>query len=680
MAGMHENPLLAPWDTPFGLPPFDRIRAEHFPPALEAAIDAHRAEIAAIGADPAAPDFGNTIEALERAGRMLRRVSACFFNLVSSQATEALQQVERDWAPRLARHRSEVTLDPALFRRVAALESQRAALDLAPDQARLLERLHAGLLRAGAALDAAQRARMTEITARLAALHTAFGQNVLHDEDGWQMVLEEADLDGLPDFAVAAARAAAAERGVEGYVITLSRSSVEPFLTFSARRDLRERAWRAWVARGTHPGPRDNRPLIREILALRAERARLLGHGDFAEWRLSDTMAGEPAAVEELLLQVWEPAKRRAAAEQAELEALARTAGENAPVAAWDWRYWAERARLAQHDLDESRLKPFFPLESMLAAAFGTAERLFGVRFEERPGIALYHADVRAFEMLDVATGAHRGLFLLDAFARAGKRSGAWMSSYRIAEAMDGDRITPIVVNNNNIAKADPALLSWDEARTLFHEFGHALHGLLSTARYPSQSGTAVLSDFVEFPSQVLEHWLSVPEVLREHARHHATGEALPEALLARLLAARNAGQGFATVEFVSSALIDLALHRHQAPEAIEIEEFEREFLAGIGMPEAIGLRHRPAHFQHLFSGGGYAAGYYSYMWAEVLDADAFEAFEEAGDAFHPALAAGLRAIYEAGDTRPPMELYTAFRGRAPSVAPLLRKRGLAAA
>ncbi|MBX9699467.1 MAG: M3 family metallopeptidase, partial [Acetobacteraceae bacterium] len=574
--------------------------------------------------------------------------------------------------------RAEVTLDQGVFRRVADLHARRDALDLAPDGARLLDRLHTALRRAGAGLDAAGRARMAALSTRLAELHTAFGQNVLADEDGWQMVLAEADLAGLPEFAVAAARQAARECGVEdGWVVTLARSSIEPFLTFSARRDLRERAWRAWVARGTAPGPRDNGPIIREILALRVERARLLGHADFAEWRLADSMAGTPEAVEALLRRVWEPAKRRAAEEQAALEALARAAGENAPIEPWDWRFWAERARQAMHDLDESRLKPFFPLESMLRAAFATAERLFGVRFAERPGLPLYHPDVRAFEMLDGATGAHRGLFLLDAFARPGKRSGAWMSSYRIAEAMDGDRVAPIVVNNNNIARADPALLSWDEARTLFHEFGHALHGLLSTARYPSQSGTAVLGDFVEFPSQVFEHWLAVPEILAAHARHHATGEALPAAELERLLAARTAGAGFAAVEFVSSALIDQALHRHPAPETLDLEAFERAFLAGIGMPPAIGLRHRPPHFQHLFAGGGYAAGYYSYLWAEVLDADAFEAFREAGDPFDPALAAGLRAIYEAGDTAPPMALYAAFRGREPDVAPLLRKRGL---
>ncbi len=671
------NPLLADWATPFGVPPFALIRPAHFAPAFAAAIAAHKAEIAAIAADPAPPSFANTVEALERAGALLTRIGAVFFNLAASLADDDLQAVERDWAPRLARHRAEVMLDPAIFARVAALHAARDTLDLAPDQRRLLERLHMHLVRSGAALDAAGRARMTEISARLAELHTRFGQNVLADENDWRMVLAEADLDGLPDFVRAAARHAAEAAGVEGFLFTLSRSSVEPFLAYAARRDLRERIWRAWVMRGALHPERDNAALIREILALRAERARLLGHADHAGYRLADTMAGRPEAAEELLRAAWEPATRRAAEERADLAAIARAEGQNEAIEAWDWRFWAERARLAKHDFDGAALKPHFELEAMLRALFDTARRLFGLHMEERPDIPVYHPDVRAFEARD-ADGAHRGVFLLDNFARAGKRSGAWMSSFRVTDALDG-RVSPIIVNNNNLAKATPTLLSFDEARTLFHEFGHALHGLLSRARYPSQAGTNVLGDFVEFPSQVMEHWLSVPETLRTHARHHATGEPLAEAALAKLLALRNEGQGFATVEYVASALLDLALHRHPAPEALDLDAFERELLDEIGMPEAIVPRHRPIHFGHLFAGGGYAAGYYFYLWAEVLDADGFEAFEEAGDPFHPELAARLKAIFEAGDTRPPMELYAAFRGRAPRVDALLRKRGLAA-
>ncbi len=672
-----QNPLLSPWTTPFGVPPFAAIRAEHFAPAFTAAMAENRTEMDAIAANPAAPDFANTVEALERAGEALGRIGGVFFNLAASQATDALQAVEREVAPILARHRMEMALHPGIFRRVAALHEARATLGLADDQLRLLERLHLRLLRSGAALGEDARARLTEISTRLATLHTSFGQNVLADENDWTLPLGAGDLAGLPDFAIAAAAEAARERGMDGYAITLARSSVEPFLTFSARRDLREAAWRAWVARGALDAARANAPLIREILALRAERARLLGHANFAEYRLVDTMARHPDAAERLLRDAWEPAKLRAAAERAELAALAAAEGQHQPIEAWDWRFWAERARNAKHDFDGATLKPYFELEAMLRGLFATATRLFGVTFREDATIPVYHPDVRAFEVLD-PDGGHRGVFLLDNFARQGKRSGAWMSSFRVADRLEGFT-SAIIVNNNNLAKSTPTLLSFDDARTLFHEFGHALHGLLSTARYPSQSGTAVLGDFVEFPSQVLEHWLSVPETLRAHARHHESGEALPEALLAKLLAARNEGQGFATVEYVSSALIDLALHRHEAPESLDIEAFEAAFLAEIGMPPAIGLRHRPAHFGHLFAGGGYAAGYYFYLWAEVLDADGFEAFEEAGNAFDPALAERLKAIYQAGDTRDPMELYVAFRGRPPQVSALLRKRGLAA-
>jgi peptidyl-dipeptidase Dcp len=675
---MTENPLLSPWTTPFGLPPFAAIEPAHFKPAFEAAMAAHLAEIAAIGANPAEPSFDNTIEALESAGRLLSRIGATFFNLAASHATEALQQVEREMAPKLAAHRMAVALDPALFKRVSALHEGRAALELAPDQHRLLERLYLRLTRAGAGLEAMARARLAEISTRLAVLQTAFGQNVLADENEWRMVLSEADLEGLPDFARQAAREAAAALGLAGYVFTLSRSSAEPFLTFSTRRDLRKKLWRGFAARGALTTGRENAPLVREILMLRRERAQLLGEADFASFRLRDTMAGTPDAAEALLKACWEPAKRRIAGERAELEEFARAAGHHGPIEPWDWRHWAERARQAKHAFDGAALKPHFELEAMLRAVFETARRLFGLVFEERADVPRYHEDLRCFEARDEA-GNHVGLLLLDNYARPGKRSGAWMSSFRVADGL-GEGTAPIIINNNNLARATPTLLSFDEARTLFHEFGHALHGLMSRARYPSQSGTAVLGDFVEFPSQIMEHWLSLPETLQTHARHHETGAALDEALLRRVLAARNDGQGFAMVEYLSCALIDLALHRHQAPDTLILEEFETAFLQDIGMPKGMALRHRPIHFGHLFSGEGYAAGYYFYLWAEVLDADGFEAFEEAGDAFDPTLAAGLKRIFEAGDTADPMALYAAFRGRPPQVDALLRKRGLVGA
>ena len=674
---MTENPFFVPWDTPFGMPPFDRIRPGHFPPAFDRAMDEQLAEIVAIVASPAPPSFADTIEALERSGRLLDRVGRVFSNLDASDTNPALEAVARDYAPRLAQHRMRIALDGGLFARIADLHARRGDLDLAEDQMRLLERHHLRFVRAGALLSPDQKARMIAISERLATLHTLFGQNVLHDEREWRLVLDEADLDGLPGFARAAALRAAEERGLPGHhVVTLARSSIEPFLTFSSRRDLRHSAHEAWTARGTHPGNADNTPLIREIMALRAEQARLLGYDNFAAYRLDNSMAKTDVAVERLLLQVWDPAKQKARAERAALEEMARAEGLNEPIEPWDWRYYAEKVRRAQYDLDEAEVKPYFVLDNMVAAAFDTAGHLFGLTFTARSDLPVYHPDVRVWEVRD-RTGAHVGLFLHDNFARPGKHSGAWSSRYRDQQNLDGP-VTPIVVNNNNFAKGEPTLLSFDDAETLFHEFGHGLHALLSRVRYPSQSGTAVRRDFVEFPSQIFEHWMSAPENLRKYARHYQTGEPIPEALLRRLLAARTFNEGFATVEYTASALIDLELHRNPHPETLDPDRFEHEFLAKYGVPREIGLRHRLAHFQHLFAGGGYAAGYYAYLWAEVLDADGFAAFTETGDVFDPALAARLEDIYSAGDTRDPMELYRAFRGRDPETAALLRQRGLA--
>ena len=674
---IEDNPLLAPWTTPFGVPPFDRIRPEHFAPAFAQAMDDHLAEIATIGANLEPQSFANTIEALERSGRALTRVSAVFDNLVSSLGGEALEALEREMSPRRAQHEMRVALDPAIFCRIEALFAQREALGLAEDQLRLLERKYHDLVRSGAALDATAKARLTLISERLAVLHTEFAQNVLHDEKSWVLTLTEADLEGLPDFVRAGAREAAEVRGLDGYAMTLSRSLIEPFLTFSARRDLRRVAYEAWIARGAHAGAHDNRVLIPEILTLRAERAQLLGYPDYATFRLADTMAGTPGAASALLAEVWEPAKRKAAVERDRLQSLARAEGFNEALAAWDWRYYAEKVRRADYDLDETELKPFFVLENLQRAAFDTATRLFGLTFRPLPDLPLYHPDVRAYEVRD--DDGHVGIFLADYYARPDKQSGAWMSSLRDQHDLDG-RVSPIVINNNNFVKSQPALLSFDDAETLFHEFGHALHGLLSQVRYPAQSGTAVRQDFVELPSQIYEHWVALPETLRSYARHHETGTPLPDVLIERLLATRGFNQGFGTMEYTASALIDLALHTHPAPETIALEDFERAFLESIGMPAEIGIRHRPAHFQHLFAGGGYAAGYYSYLWSEVLDADGFEAFTEAGNNFDPEIASRLRVLLSAGDTRDPMALFVTFRGRTPSTAALLRSRELVVA
>jgi peptidyl-dipeptidase Dcp len=673
---MTDNPLFENWATPFGVPPFDRIKPEHFPAAFDRAMDEELADIAAIAHSPEPPSFADTIEALERGGRLLNTVGDLFHNLNASATNKEIDALARDYAPKLAAHRSKIALDPNLFARIDALYRKRDSLGLATEQRRLLERHHLRFVRAGALLGPAEKTRMAEITTRMATLHTHFGQNVLFDEDEWRLVLDDSGLDGLPEFAREAAASAAKERGLDGkYVITLSRSSVEPFLTFSARRDLRESAYRAWTMRGEHHGEHDNAPLITELLALRQEQARLLGYETYAAYRLDDTMAKTPEAAEHLLEQVWIPAKHRAAAERDELAAAANADGLNEPIAPWDWRFYAEKVRAAKYEFDESAVKPYFVLDNMVAALFETAGQLFGLSFAPRPDCPVYHPDVRAYEVRD-PSGKAIGVFLHDNFARPGKRSGAWMSSYRDQENLDGE-VLPIVVNNNNFSKGDPTLLSFDDARTLFHEFGHGLHGLLSHVRYRSQSGTSVMRDFVEFPSQILEHWVQAPEVLRKYARHYQTGEPLPEVLIDKLLAARNFNQGFATVEYTACAMLDMELHARTDDKPVDIAQFERDFLARVGMPTEIGLRHRPTHFQHLFDGGGYAAGYYAYMWAEVLEADGYSAFTEAGDVFDKNLSTKLKAIFTAGDTQDPMALYRGFRGREPEIDALLAQRGL---
>ncbi|HWM46139.1 MAG TPA: M3 family metallopeptidase [Xanthobacteraceae bacterium] len=674
------NPLLADWTTSQDAPPFGAIRPEHFAPAFARALAEHDTEVETISADPASPTFENTIVALERSGRLLDRVSSVFHALAGAHTNDVLLAVEREMSPRLAAHWTRIRLDDALFARIDALWGTRETLDLNAEQARVLERYHTSFRRAGAGLDAAKKQRLAQITERLAALGTTFSQNVLADEQSWTLPLEgEDDLAGLPDFLRTAAREAAEERGLPGkHVVTLSRSSVEPFLQSSRRRDLREKAFRAWIARGDNNDKTDNKAIIAETVALRAERARLLGYDNFAQYRHDDAMAKSPQAVRDLLMRVWQPARARALADRDALQALIQAEGGNSKLAAWDWRYYAEKLRKAHFDLDEGEIKPYLALDNMIAAAFDCAGRLFGLTFTPRSDVPVWHPDVRTFDVRG-ADGRHLGLFFGDYFARPSKRSGAWMTTLRDQRRLDGD-VRPLVVNVMNFSKApagQTTLLSFDDARTLFHEFGHALHALLSDVTYPAISGTRVATDFVELPSQLYEHWLEQPQVLRGFARHHATGEPMPEALLGKLLAARTFNQGFATVEYVASALVDLDLHELASAESLDVPGFEREALARIGMPQEIVMRHRPPHFAHVFSGGGYAAAYYSYMWSEVMDADAFAAFAETGDAFDPTVAAKLRDnIYAAGNRRDPAEAYIAFRGRLPTPDALLRKRG----
>ena len=674
-----QNPLLADWTGAYGLPPFATLTPEHFRPAFDTALAAHRAELDAISANPDKPTFDNTIVALEKSGRDLDRVANVFFVKAGADTGEAIEAVERDMSPLLARHSNAMYLDRALYARIGDLHAHRDTLGLNAEQARVLDRYHTRFVRAGGALAQAAQDRLAAINERLATLGTQFGQNVLADEKAYALILDEADLAGLPDFARAAATAAAEERGHKGkYAITLARSSCEGFLQFSSRRDLREKVFSAWVKRGENGGATDNRALIAEMVALRGERARLLGFATFADYRLDDSMAKTPAAARTLLDNVWGRAKLKAVAERDALQEMIAQEGGNFALAAHDWRYYAEKLRKARYDLDESEIKPYFQLDKMIDAAFETATRLFGLTFKP-VDVPLYHADARAWDVTD-ASGKHVGLFIGDYFARGSKHSGAWMTSLRDQEKLSGD-VRPIILNVCNFSKpaaGQPALLSFDDARTLFHEFGHGLHGLLSNVTFPLLAGTSVSSDFVELPSQLYEHWLEVPEILQKYARHAKTNEPMPKAMFDKLLATRTYGQGFATVEYTSCALVDLDIHALPDAGTLDVTKFERDTLAAMNMPSEIVMRHRLPHFQHLFSGGGYAAGYYSSMWSEVLDADAFEAFTETGNAFDPATAKKLRDfIYSAGNLRDPGEAYKAFRGRLPSVEPLLKKRGL---
>jgi peptidyl-dipeptidase Dcp len=675
-----DNPLLGEWTGPYGLPPFREIKPEHFEPAFEVAMGEQLAQIDAIADAAAPPSFANTVEAFDRCGRLFSRIEMLFGNLAVSDTSPALQAVERTMSPRLAAHENAIYMHAGLFERVDALHARRDALGLEDEDLRLLERVHLDFVRAGAKLRGEARRRHAEITEELATLTTRFAQNLLAEEAGWLLQLHgEADLAGLPDSVHSAARTAAADRslGEDAYAITLSPSLAEPFLTFSPRRDLREMVWRARVERGAHEGEHDNRPIAARIVALRQELAALHGYASYAEYALADRMAQDTAAVLELLGQAWEPAKAKAAEDRALLTATAARLGEPTPIAAWDWRYLAEKVRQQEFELDDAQLKPYFALDNMIAAMFDVAGRLFGLRFAEKTGVDLYHPDVRLWEVRG-RDDAPIGVFLGDNFARPTKRSGAWMSVFRSQSALDGGTL-PIVVNNNNFAKANPTLLSFDDVRTLFHEFGHGLHGLLSQVRHERLSGTRVLRDFVELPSQLFENWALEPQVLEQHARHWRTGEPIPKALIDKLLRARRFDQAWATIQYTAPALIDMALHSVPHGTPVDIAQFEAQQRAALGVPEDIGQRHHLTHFAHLFA-GGYAAGYYVYMWAEVLEADAFDAFIEAGDPFHGETAERLhRHIYSTGATRLPAEAYREFRGRDPLVEAMLRKRGLIA-
>lgn len=669
------NKLLEDWPTSFGIPPFEEIATADFAPAFDVALAEGRRNIDAIADDGEPPTFANTIEAMERAERSLDRVAAVFFNLAGAHTNDEIESLQRELSPRLATHSSETMMNTRLFSRVDDLVARKDSLGLTAEQDRVLTLYHRMFVRAGARLEGGARDRLKAVLSRLATLGTQFGQNVLADEKSWFMRLDQEDLAGLPEDVVAAAAQAASDRGLDGHVVTLSRSLIVPFLQFCPRRNLREVAFKAWVSRGENGGATDNRAIVDEMLRLRAERAQLLGYDDFASYKLETEMAAGREAVRSLLMAVWRPARSRAEADAEVLESMMRDDGINDALMPWDWRYYAAKRQASEHDLDPSELKAYLKLENMIEAAFDTAGRLFGLTFTPTDN-KLFHPDARAWE---VRKGdRHMGIFIGDYFARSSKRSGAWCSSFRSQRKLDGE-VRPIVINVCNFAKApvgEPNLLTFDDAHTLFHEMGHALHVLLSDVTYDLVSGTSVARDFVELPSQLYEHWLETPEVLSRHARHAVSGEPMPPSLMKRLIAARNFDQGFATVEYLASALVDLDFHSGPPPE--DPMAAQAATLTRIGMPQSIVMRHATPHFQHVFSGDGYSSGYYSYMWSEVMDADVFAAFRETGDVFDSRTARRLvECILSAGGSREASELYLDFRGRMPGVEALLEQRGL---
>ena len=686
------NPLLTSWSAqPFSLPPFARTEPNHFPSALQEGMRRELQDLKAIVDCEDEPTFENVFAAYDRAGNVLRRVRGVFGNFCSSLNTEEMQQVQTDMTPILSRHSSKMYTLSGLFDKIDAVYAKRKERSLSEEQIRLVERVHMDFTRAGAQFDDATQEEYAEIKAKLASLATAFSQNVMKDEEEYELILTQSDLSGCPDSLVEAAKQAAIERGKkEGeYVITLSRSLVEPFLTFSDRRDLRKEAWKAFTTRGEMHPDRDNLAIAKEMLKLRKRQAQLHGYKSFAEYQCADRMAKTPGNVMALLENVWARAKLSADRERETLEAYVHESGDDLPggIQPWDWRYYAEKVRMAKYEFDESLLKPYLSLDRVTEAVMAVSNKLFGLRYVKRPDIETYHPDVDIYEvreaMPDGETDKLVAIFIHDNYARPHKSSGAWMSEYRsqtknLAPNDTSIEGIPIVSNNNNFAKGKNTLLSFDDSITLFHEMGHGHHGMLSNATYSRLASTNVMTDFVELPSQLMEHWFKQPEVLKKYARHYETGEPAPDMLLQKLQAAKLFNQGFATIEYTACALLDMALHQIEDYEDFDISEFERKELERLGMPQGIVMRHRPAHFQHLFASSHYAAGYYVYLWAEVLDADAFAAFEESGDIFDPETARKARKyIYSSGNTVAPDELFRLFRGRDPDINFMLKKKGL---
>jgi peptidyl-dipeptidase Dcp len=676
-----DNPLLAGWKGAFGgTPLFDLVKVADFKPALESGMAERLSEVERIAKNPAAPTFENTIAAMERTGRTLDRVQAVYGVWSSAMNNAEFQLVEREMSPKLAAFSDKITQNEALFRRIEAVYNSPAKSRLTSEQQRLTWLYHTNFVRAGARLKPDAKMRLSQINQQLAGLFTRFSQNQLADESERFLVLKsEAELAGLPQsLRDAAAEEATAKKMPGAWMVTNTRSSVDPFLTYSDRRELREKAWKMFVNRGDNGDAHDNNAIITEILQLRAERAKLLGYPTHAHWRLDDKMAKTPERTMKLMEAVWKPAVARVREEVADMQALAKKEGADIKIEPWDYRYYAEKVRKDRYDLDQNEVKQYLQLDKLREGMFWVAGELFNFNFTPVTNVAVYHPDVRVWEVKNKTTGKHIGLWYFDPFAREGKSSGAWMNAYRNQERVDGS-ITTIVSNNSNFVKGkpgEPVLISWDDATTLFHEFGHALHGLSSNVTYPSLSGTSVATDYVEFPSQILERWISTPEVLQKFAVHYQTGKPIPQNLVDRIERASVFNQGFATVEYLSSALVDMKMHLAGA-QKIDPDAFERNTLAELGMPSELVMRHRTPQFGHVFSGDGYSAGYYSYIWSDVISADAYDAFVEAGSPYDKAVAERLRKyVFSVGNTIDPADAYRAFRGRDPKIEALMRKRG----
>jgi peptidyl-dipeptidase Dcp len=673
------NPLLASWTGPHGgLPPFDQARLEHYVPAIEEAMAEMLSEIDTIANQTDAPTFENTLAALEGTGKTFDQVMTIYWVALSTMSTPELREVEMKMAPKLAELNDKFYQNEPLFKRIEALYNADEKDALTAEQQRLVWKRWSDFTRNGAELDSGGKTRLAAINQELAGLYTTFGQNLLADEETWVTIQDEEQLAGLPEATVQAMSAGAEERSLSGkWVVVNTRSSVAPVLTYASDRALREQVWRAFVMRGDHGDEHDNKGLITKILQLRAERATLLGYATHAHWRLETSMAKTPDNAMALMEAVWGPAVARVEEEIAAQKEVAGREGGDTDIQPWDYRYYMEKVRKDRYDLDANEVKPYMELEQLREGMFWVAGQLYGLSFAPMSDVAVIHPDVRVWQVND-PQGDHVGVFYFDPYARTGKRSGAWMNAYRIQERYDG-RVTPVISNNCNFVKGPPGtsvLISWDDARTLFHEFGHALHGLLSDAQYPTLAGTNVARDFVEFPSQVNEHWLGTPEVLKRFAKHHETGEPIPEELVAKIQKASTFNNGFSTVEFLASALIDMKLHL-AGNTPIDPAQFEKETLGGLGMPDQIVMRHRTPQFAHVFSGDGYSAGYYSYLWADTLTADAAEAFKEAGSMYDEDTASMLRAtVLSVGNTVDPAESFRAFRGRDVTIDALMRDRG----